>query len=93
VQGKGLSPAIFGSEGKIKGSSPPLKERSDVARSSRARGTLETVMSGWWKAGEQERATPKGCRGRDLRKAGNILPPLNSGIDKSKYSGNGDAFR
>jgi len=46
VQGKGLSPAIFGSEGKIKGSSPPLKERSDVARSSRARGTLETVMSG-----------------------------------------------
>jgi len=31
MQGKELSPAIPGSEGKIKGSSPPLKERSEDA--------------------------------------------------------------
>jgi len=58
MQGKGMSPAIPGSEGKIKGSSPPLKERSEDAGAVPAASTVGMRGSGLgireWRRGPAE---------------------------------------
>jgi len=55
--GEGTSPAIPGSEGNIKGSSPPLKERSEDAGAVPAASTRNSSK---WQVMSDEQERPRG---------------------------------